>query len=179
MVAAGATKVCTCNYAMVSAFVKDDTTMTKTKTNDAVVEYTIYTDGAYSNLHQEGAFVFIMLKGDEEIMRMGGKIKNEDCNRAEIKAIIAGVSKLPADAKHVKVISDSMTALKTLARRIPNVKNMDLLAIWDRVLRQMPNVQIDLLFVKGHSGEKYNEICDDLCIQLLGYEPNRPTNNNN
>ena len=134
------------------------------------MEYTIYTDGAYSNLHQEGAFVFIMLKGDEEIMRMGGKIKNEDCNRAEIKAIIAGVSKLPADAGRVNIISDSMTALKTLARQRPNDKNTDLLVIWNLVLKRLPNTEINFLFVKGHSGEQYNELCDELCMQILGYE---------
>ena len=80
------------------------------------MEYTIYTDGAYSQIHKEGAFAFVILNyANTEITRKAYKITNETNNRAELKAIIAAVYNLPNDATEVKVYSDSEYALKTLS----------------------------------------------------------------
>ena len=73
-----------------------------------MVEYIIHTDGAYSRMHDEGAFAYVICNGnDEEIKRNAWKISQETNNHAELKAIIAALHHLPVDAKKVKVESDS------------------------------------------------------------------------
>lgn len=138
------------------------------------MKYTIYTDGAYSRLHDEGAFAFVIVDEQErEVMRMGHKVEKETNNRAELKAIIAAVYKLPDDATDVRVISDSMYALNTLQGKWARNANEDLFAIWDRTLNDKPStLKLEFLWVKGHSGDYYNELCDRLCNQILGYDAN-------
>lgn len=138
------------------------------------MKYTIYTDGAYSRLHDEGAFAFVIVDEQEkEVMRMGHKVEKETNNRAELKAIIAAVYKLPDDATDVRVISDSMYALNTLQGKWARNANEDLFEIWDRTINDKPStLKLEFLWVKGHSGDYYNELCDQLCNQILGYDAN-------
>ena len=137
------------------------------------MDYTIFTDGAYSLKNDEGAFAFVIVKGDKEIMRKAYRISHESNNRAELKAIIAAVYKLPLDATRVQIVSDSMYALNTLKGNWNRNANLDLFDVWDKVLRNRPNLEITFLWVKGHSGDYYNEICDQLCTSVMGYDANK------
>lgn len=135
-------------------------------------DYIIFTDGAYSRKHNEGAFAFVILdfKGNE-VLRYARKIENETNNRAELKAIIAAVYKLPSDARYVVVISDSLYALRTLKGSYSRHKNTDLFDVWEKVLKERSGLRIEYEWVKGHSGEEYNELCDRMCVEVLGYDP--------
>ena len=137
------------------------------------MEYTIYTDGAYSRLHDEGAFAFVILnEAGGEVLRMGHKVVHETNNRAELKAIIAAVYKLPKDATKARIISDSMYALNTLQGIWARNINHDLFEVWERTISDKSDVELEFLWVKGHSGDEYNELCDQLCNQVLGYDAN-------
>lgn len=137
------------------------------------MKYTIYTDGAYSRLHDEGAFAFVILNEDGgEVLRMGHKVVHETNNRAELKAIIAAVYKLPKDATKARIISDSMYALNTLQGIWARNINHDLFEVWDKTINDRSDVELEFLWVKGHSGDEYNELCDQLCNQVLGYDAN-------
>lgn len=137
------------------------------------MKYTIYTDGAYSRLHDEGAFAFVILNEDGgEVLRMGHKVVHETNNRAELKAIIAAVYKLPKDATKAMIISDSMYALNTLQGIWARNINHDLFDVWERTINERSDVKLEFLWVKGHSGDEYNELCDQLCNQVLGYDAN-------
>jgi len=123
------------------------------------MKYTIYTDGAYSRQHDEGAFAYVILNYENtEIMRKAYKISKESNNRAELKAIIAAVHKLPQDATRVQIISDSMYALNTLKGNWSRNANLDLFEAWDKVLAKRECLDIEFLWVKGHSGDFYNEL---------------------
>lgn len=136
------------------------------------MKYTIYTDGAYSRQHNEGAFAYVMLNCENtEVERKAYKITNETNNRAELKAIIAAVNRLPNDATEVCVFSDSQYALKTLSGEWKRSSNLDLFLVWDDVLKKK-HVTIEYNWVKGHDGNVYNELCDQLCNDVLGYDAN-------
>ena len=135
-------------------------------------EYIIHTDGAYSRMHDEGAFAYVICNGnDEEIKRNAWKISQETNNRAELKAIIAALHHLPAGAKKVKVESDSQYALNTLFGGWARNKNLDLFEVADRIIRER-DLEIEYRWVKGHNGDKFNEICDKMCNDVLGYDAN-------
>ena len=135
-------------------------------------DYIIYTDGAYSRQHDEGAFAYVMLDAmQEKVVKQGAwKIQRETNNRAELKAIIAAIYHLPQEAKSVKVVSDSQYALNTLSGRWGRNANKDLFDKFEEIIANHP-IDIFYEWVKGHSGDIYNEICDQLCVNVLGYDP--------
>ena len=134
-------------------------------------DYTIYTDGCYSRNNDEGAFAFVILDSEErEVKRNAYKISHETNNRAELKAIIAAFHQLPAKDCSVLVVSDSQYALNTIAGKWSRNANEDLFPISDRIIREK-NLNVTYKWVKGHSGVEYNELCDQLCTQVLGYDP--------
>lgn len=135
-------------------------------------DITIYTDGAYSRVHDEGAFAFVMLDQDlKEIKRFAKKVTKETNNRTELKAIIAAIYLAPKTAQTIKVISDSQYALNTLFGTWARNANKDLFEVFDRIVAGN-NFAIDYEWVKGHSGNKWNEICDTMCNAVLGYDAN-------
>lgn len=135
-------------------------------------KYQLYTDGAYSMSHGEGAFAYVILDSEgKEVKRNAWKITNESNNRAELKAIIAGMYHLPDDATSVTVISDSQYALNTLSGTWNGEKNADLKDVFRHSILAARDLSIEWKWVKGHSGDKYNEICDQMCVEVLGYDP--------
>ena len=107
------------------------------------MEYTIYTDGAYSQIHNEGAFAYVILNyANTEIERKAYKITNESNNRAELKAIIAAVNRLPDDATEVSIFSDSQYALFTLQGKWKQKSNKDLFDVWRKVLKKKPPLNL-------------------------------------
>lgn len=135
-------------------------------------DYIIHADGAYSRKRDEGAFAFVICNGyDEQVIKKAYKIKHETNNRAELKAIIAALYQLPQDAKKVLVESDSQYALMTLFGSWARKKNEDLFDVYENIISERRFV-IEWSWVKGHSGDTFNEMCDEMCNQALGYDAN-------
>lgn len=140
------------------------------------MKYIVYTDGAYSQMNDEGAYAFVILTElNNEVKRFAEKITHETNNRAELKAIINAILQLPQDAKKVVVYSDSQYALNTLSGKWKRKLNKDLFLIWDDVTKER-GLDIEYNWVKGHNGNEYNELCDKLCNDAIGYDANAETN---
>ena len=141
---------------------------------DAKYDYIIHTDGAFSKVNDEGAFAFILCDGNNvELQRKGWKQKKNTGgtnNRMELKAIMAAIYHLPPDAKRILIESDSQYALNTLSGKYKRHKNLDLFAYFDKMMEEK-DIDITWKWVKGHSGDMYNEFCDGMCQMILGYDP--------
>ena len=136
------------------------------------MEYTIYTDGGYSLVHNIGAFAYVILDENKNVVKKNAwKIEHETNNRAELKAIIAGVYHLPQDCTDVTIVSDSQYALFTLSGKWGRKSNTDLFEVWDKVKKDR-NILIDYQWVRGHSGDPYNEMCDKMCNDVAGMDLN-------
>lgn len=138
------------------------------------MEYVLYTDGAYSMKNNEGAFAYIILDENGKIVKKSAhKIQNETNNRAELKAIIAGIYNVPFrfdEVVNVVVLSDSQYALNTLFGGWSRNSNKDLFDVFEKIKRGR-KLEFEWHWVKGHSGELFNEMCDKMCIEVLGYDP--------
>ena len=135
-------------------------------------DFVVYTDGAYSWTHDEGAFAYVTLDGKGEVYkRKVWKITHETNQRAELKAIIAAIHHLPKEAHRVRVVSDSMYALNTLSGKWGRNTNLDLFKSFEKVMSGR-TLDIEWEWVKGHNGDKYNEMCDQMCNEILGYDVN-------
>ncbi len=146
--------------------------MTKTKIR-------IYTDGACSNNPGPGGWGAIILlpEGKEEVSGYEEETTN---NRMELKAVISALKvALMLDYKRIDVYSDSAYVVNAVKQKWirkwefngwkttskQDVKNRDLWETLSKLLKK--HKRINLIKVKGHSGNKYNERADVLAKRAI------------
>lgn len=135
----------------------------------------IYTDGACSGNPGRGGWGAVLLTGGKEIRLSGGEAKTTN-NRMELSAAIYALKELEKlsislskkvtifiDSQYVKngitswIESWKKNGWKTAAKE--PVKNQDLWVLLDELNKKY---KVEWKWVKGHAGNKYNEICDEL-----------------
>ncbi len=142
------------------------------KSNPKVVD--IYTDGACLGNPGPGGYAAILKWGDmeREIVDSSSHSTN---NRMELSAVLAGLKALKHPCR-VRIHTDS----KYISRAInenwlkkwekngwktsqkEDVKNRDL---WEELLALLREHEVEFVWVRGHSGDEYNERCDRLARQ--------------
>lgn len=135
-------------------------------------DYIIYTDGACLGNPGEGGWAAIIindkLKTEKKIF--GSELSTTN-NRMELTAVIKSLSSLPNGSK-VNIVTDSKYVINGIESWIINwkknnwrgsnkkeVKNKELWILLDKATE---NLQIKWNWVKGHSGNKYNDEVDQL-----------------
>lgn len=134
------------------------------------MKFQLYTDGGYSMSADFGAFAFVILQDGELLHKHAEKIEHETNNRAEIKAILYGVQALPNNSE-VEVFSDSQYALGVLSGRYRAKKNPDLVNKYKKMVATK-HMSVSYNWVRGHNGDKWNELCDQLCNEAAGIDLN-------
>lgn len=131
---------------------------------------TIYTDGSCIGGNAGGYAAYVRPDNGMAYTLVASE-KDTTNNRMEIKAIIAALSSLNAPSV-VTLISDSQYVLKSIRSWMKSwrkngwvtitgapVKNVDLF----KELYDLASLhRIQTVWVRGHSGNKYNELCDTL-----------------
>lgn len=132
---------------------------------------TIYTDGACSGNPGAGGWGAVLIRGDYE-RRFSGFEKETTNNKMEITAVIEALKMLKAPC-NVELYSDSAYVVNAinlgwlenwkknswLGSDKKPVKNIEYWQTLDSLLK-IHNVKF--IKVKGHSDNKYNNICDEL-----------------
>jgi len=117
-----------------------------------------------------GAFAYVILQDGELLKKFSQKIEHETNNRAEIKAILYGVQALP-DGSEVEVFSDSQYALGVLSGKYKAKKNPDLVSQYKKMVATKGMI-VSYTWVRGHDGDKWNELCDTMCNEAAGLDLN-------
>lgn len=134
-------------------------------------EVVIYTDGACSGNPGPGGYGAVLMAGEHHKEISGGE-KETTNQRMELLAVIAALKLLKYPCS-VKLHSDSAYLINCFKSRwyvnwekngwINSLKqpvaNRDL---WEELLRLYRIHQIQFIKVKGHSGDRWNERCDEL-----------------
>ena len=146
----------------------------------------MYTDGACSCNPGPGGWAYLVSIKDKIIIKSG----NEKCttnNRMELLAVVFGLSKIfdkwdklnkNNDFNQIEVLSDSAYVINAINMNWINswkmknwktssdedVKNVDLWKSLDKILHNFKKLNIEITFtkVKGHSGNAFNEMCDEV-----------------
>ena len=117
----------------------------------------IYTDGSCRN--SIGGYAFIIIKSNYELS-WSEKVLNTTNNRMELTAVIEALKCLqphePCD-----VYSDSQWVINCAQKLWKRNKNLDLWEQYDFVSKHH---DIQFIWVKGHSGNVYNERCDKMAF---------------
>lgn len=76
----------------------------------------IYTDGSCNTLNGLGAWVAIILSGEEKTV-LSGKVPDTTHNRMELYAVIAGIGHAATTFKSLRIYSDSQYVTGLMERR--------------------------------------------------------------
>lgn len=135
----------------------------------------LYTDGACSGNPGKGGWGAVLKYGNLEKELCGGE-KETTNNRMELTAVIKGLEALKEPCV-VELTTDSKYVADGLGKgwaagwqangwRKKDKKpalNSDL---WERLLELDSVHTINIHWVKGHAGHKYNERCDELAVSF-------------
>ena len=125
----------------------------------------VYTDGAYSSSQDMGGFAFVVLENKEKIYSYFFNEPNTTNNRMEITAVLKALYWLKEVGKlneEIIIYTDSMYVIGSMTKNWKRNKNVDLFSELDNIYKQFKTIVF--MHVKGHSGDKYNELCDKLAV---------------
>lgn len=117
----------------------------------------IYTDGSCRD--KIGGYAFIILKDDLEIS-WSEKVHDTTNNRMELLAVIEALRCLES-TEPCDIYSDSQWVINCAQKKWKRNKNLDL---WEKYDTLSKKHSINFIWVKGHSGDVYNEKCDKLAF---------------
>ena len=141
-----------------------------------MTELKLYTDGACSGNPGPGGWGCVLLAGG--VMRkISGYEPATTNNRMELMGVIAGLKALKRPTT-VEVFTDSMYVKNAFTEgwlsgwqrngwktaQGKSVKNQDL---WLELSQLQRMHQLKWTWVKGHSGDLYNEMCDQMARQAI------------
>lgn len=133
----------------------------------------IYTDGACSGNPGPGGWGAVLLYGEHEKQISGGERETTN-NRMELTAVIEALSLLKRPCKVTlttdsKYVADSVTKGWVYGWKKRGWKKSDgkpaiNVDLWQRLLPLLQTHEVEFVWIKGHAGHKYNEICDKLAV---------------
>lgn len=136
---------------------------------------TIYTDGACSGNPGPGGYGVILIYGEHIKELFGGEMATTN-NRMELTGVIVGLKSLKkscvvniyTDSKYIVDGISKGWALKWKENNwMRNKKDKALNAdLWDDLLSELSKHEVIFHWVKGHSGNIYNERCDELAVNF-------------
>jgi len=136
---------------------------------------TIYTDGSCLTNPGNGGWAAIINDG-KEIKKISGNEKNTTNNRMELlapinalKDIKPGVEiKIYTDSQYVKNgITEWIINWKKNGWKTANKKKVSNKELWIELDENVNLHDVEWFWVKGHSGNHYNEIADKLAVNAM------------
>lgn len=133
----------------------------------------IYTDGACSGNPGPGGWGAVLVYNGKE-KELSGSEKNTTNNRMELTAVIMALNalnqpcevKLTTDSKYVcdAVNKGWVYSWRKNGWRKSDKKPALNVDLWEELLSLLEKHEVQFIWVKGHNGHKYNEICDTLAV---------------
>jgi ribonuclease HI len=132
-------------------------------------EITIYTDGASSGNPGPGGYGVVLISGKRRLEKSEG-FRLTTNNRMELMAVIIGLEALKIPGSKVVVYTDSKYVADSVekgwifqweSKAFKKKKNADL---WVRFLKIYRKHKVKFVWIKGHSNNTENEICDRLAV---------------
>lgn len=133
----------------------------------------IYTDGACSGNPGPGGWGAVLVYNGNE-KQLSGSEKNTTNNRMELTAVIMALNalnqpcevKLTTDSKYVcdAVNKGWVYSWRKNGWRKGDKKPALNVDLWEELLSLLEKHEVQFIWVKGHNGHKYNEICDTLAV---------------
>ena len=128
------------------------------------MKYKAYTDGSYQESVGAGGCASVILDESNKVIKLiCNGYKNTTNNRMEIQAVIEACKwAINMSITEITIVTDSMYVIGAMSKNWSKKKNSDL---WEELDLLVEKLNITWTHVKGHSGDKYNELCDALAVE--------------
>ena len=128
--------------------------------------YTIFTDGAYSSSRDQGGVGIVILKDGKEVLHYSNMYRKTTNNQRELGAIIIALRMIKGEIDSLTIYSDSQYCIGCAVQGWKRKKNKEMWKEFDKQYERVKKLCPDIRFihVKGHDGNKYNEIVDKLAV---------------
>lgn len=132
-------------------------------------DFIIYTDGgcAINPGGAGGAGIIIINTSTEEIQEISRGFRSTTNNRMEMMAVLTALQAVPRSCS-IRLYSDSQYVINCMSNMWQKKKNMDL---WKLIDQESKEKEIEPVWVRGHSGDRYNERCDVLASMAIQNKP--------
>ena len=133
----------------------------------------IYTDGACSGNPGPGGWGAVLIYNGVE-KQLSGSEKETTNNRMELSAVITALKALKEPCNVTlttdsKYVCDAINKEWVFGWQRNNWRKADKkpalnVDLWEQLLELLKIHNVEFVWVKGHNGHKYNEICDRLAV---------------
>ncbi|UOF94281.1 MAG: ribonuclease HI [Bacteroides sp.] len=137
----------------------------------------IYTDGSSKGNPGPGGYAAIIIYNDNTFKEISQGFRSTTNNRMELLAIITALKyinkKKGFQDENIVIYSDSQYVINPIKKgwilkweknNFKNIKNVDL---WTEIIFLCKNINFDILWIKGHSNNIYNDRCDFLAKNII------------
>lgn len=126
-------------------------------------DYIGFTDGSCNNLSPfgEGGAAYVIIQNGEVVKSNSKGFMGVTNNRMEMLAIISAVNAIP-EGSSIKIHTDSQYCIGVFSPGYqikPKTKNPDLIDLFRKIASTR---KVSFEWVKGHAGNKFNEMVDQL-----------------
>lgn len=126
-----------------------------------------YTDGAYSSARDQGGIGLVILNDNKVVQQFSRMYKHTTNNQMELGAIIIVLRAIKGPIDSLTIYTDSMYCIGCATLGWKRKKNQKMWEEFDKQYERVKALCPDIKFehIKGHNGDKYNEICDKLAVK--------------
>lgn len=125
----------------------------------------VYTDGSGTSFGSPGGWAYVIVVDGVQVHEANGSEKDATNNTMELRAAIEGLKFIKSNPSYsgaeIVLISDSQLVLN-FAANTWQCKKLHLALLASNLRNLYKDLSASGKWVKGHSGDKYNERCDEL-----------------
>lgn len=126
-----------------------------------------YTDGAYSSSRDQGGIGLVILNDGKIVQQFSRMYKHTTNNQMELGAIIIVLRAIKGPIDSLTIYTDSMYCIGCATLGWKRKKNQKMWEEFDKQYERVKALCPDIKFehIKGHNGDKYNEMCDKFAVK--------------
>lgn len=132
------------------------------------MKWIIYTDGAYSPLRDQGGVGIVITDSENnQILQYSKGYKQVTNNKMELLAVIIALIFIKNSLESLEIRTDSQYVIGCATKGWKRKKNVKLWNKFDQIFEEkqkLVNTPIQFSWVKGHSDNVFNNICDELAV---------------
>ena len=133
-----------------------------------MLDYVIFTDGAYSSSRDQGGIGIVVLRDGEKVFKYSKAFMKTTNNQMELIAVIIALRAIKNPINSLTIYTDSMYVKGCATLGWKRKKNVELWNLFDQAFKLaqvLVKTPIQIEHVKGHSDNVYNNLCDELAVQ--------------